>query len=401
MKRFYLILFSFACCISAFAQQIVSSDVKVGPWVTAVRVGEDGEASAKILWTSEHSGMGWVELEDGTRVYDSFAGRRAFGTYHCVTVKDLPAGKPVRYRVGGQLLLDDSNSVKPIFGDEYCDVWTSFKTFDNEGDECRFSMMNDIHMHLDSYRSLVSQIDSTNTDFIFLCGDIISKGNYILDTLLRYEIEPLGSLASGMPVQFARGNHEGRGNGIREVAKVYPQADDYDDGGEFFYTFREGPVAFAVFDGGETGIDRSIIFSGGDYYVEYIDEQIEWARSAFLRPEFKKAPIKVCLIHVPMIDHSEKDDYHLQRYLNQKVVPLLNDAGFNLMLGADLHEHMYCPAGSMGNDFPILVNENEQRLDFVFDGKQIYLKTFKPSGEETGSYVIPAKKRPFRLKRSR
>lgn len=365
-------------------------DVQVGPWVTAAR-SEGAEATAKILWTSRNDGMGWVELEDGSRIYDTFAGRRNVGRFHSVTLSGLPAGQAVRYRVGGQVLSDGSNAADPEFGDEYTHPWTSFKTLDNVSDDCHFSMFNDIHLNTDAYKSLASQVDSAATDFIFLCGDIASKDNYTLDNLVHYEIESIESLTSGIPVLFARGNHEGRGLGIKEVAKVFPQAEGFDQGGEFYYTFRQGPVAFIVFDGGETHEDRSTLYSGNYVYDEYIAEQVKWAERAIQRPAFKDAPVKVCLAHVPMIDHPDKTDYILQRYMNQTIVPILNEAGVDLMIGADLHTYMYCKEGTMNNDFPILVNRNEERLDFVYENGEINIKCFSASGRETHSLTIPVK----------
>ena len=379
VKKLFISFVCICCGLCVRAQQ--PDDVQVGPWVTAVRT-EGTEATAKILWTSYNDGMGWVELDDGTRIFDTFAGRRTVEHLHCVTLDGLPAGRSIRYRVGGQALSDGSDPSYPEFMEEYSHPWTSFKTLDNVSDVCRFSMINDIHLNVDAYKSLASQIDPAVTDFIFLCGDIASRDNYSLDKLLHYEIEPIESLTSCIPVRFARGNHEGCGLSIKEVARIYPQPDDH-DGGEFYYTFRQGPVAFIVFDGGETQEKRAFLYSGDKVYDEYIAEQIKWAGHAMKEPSFKEAPVKVCLVHVPMIDHPNKSSYQLQRYLNKTVVPLLNEAGVDLMIGADLHTYMLCKEGTMGNDFPILVNRNEERLDFVYENGEIRINCFSASGRNT------------------
>jgi hypothetical protein len=99
-------------------------------------------------------------------------------------------------------------------------------------------------------------------------------------------------------------------------------------------------------------------------------------------PEFRDAPVKVCLLHVPMIDHEDKGDYLLQRWLNVHVLPLLNQAGVNLMIGADLHEPMFCDTGTMGNAFPIIVNDDARRLDFSYADGVIIVKTFNAEGEK-------------------
>ena len=366
MKKFVLFLLGLSLCLKGLA-----GGVQAGPWVAEARADR-----VTILWTSEVPGMAWVELGDGTKVWETFAGRHVFHRLHSIRIDGLQPGTQLRYRVCGQELVDDTNARNPKFGEIYEGDWHSVRTFDPKAPECRFSVFNDIHMRTQWYSDLAAQVDSASTDFLFLNGDIASAGNYDLDTFVRYEIEPLGSLTAGIPVLFGRGNHEGRGNNVELVADVFPNADP----APFYYTFRQGPVAFIVFDAGETGKSRSILYSGKDVYEDYLDEQIEWARKAVKEPSFRKAPVKVCLLHVPMIDHEDKTDYLLQRWLNVHMVPLLNKAGVDLMIGADLHEFMLCEAGTMGNRFPIIVNDEAHRLEFTYSHGYITLRTFHPNG---------------------
>ena len=367
MKKILLFFLGVSLCVAALAQ-----GVKAGPWVSEARTDR-----VTILWTSDKPGMAYVERSDGTKVWETFAGRRVFHRLHSVRIDGLKPGEVLRYRVGGQELEDDSNARNPKFGDFYEDDWHSVRTFDPKASECRFSVFNDVHNRLEWYESLAAQVDSSSTDFLFLNGDIASAANHQLDEFVHLEIEPLGSLTAGIPVLFGRGNHEGRGNNVELMAQVYPNSDP----APFYYTFRQGPVAFIVFDAGETGKNRSILYSGGEVYEDYLNEQIEWARKAMKEPAFRKAPVKVCLLHVPMIDHPDKSDYLLQRWLNVHIVPLLNKAGVDLMIGADLHTQMYCEAGTMGNDFPIFVNNEARRLDVVYSHGHLTLRSFHPDGK--------------------
>ncbi len=366
MKRSVLVLAVLLALLPARAQGI-----KAGPWISGVR-----ENTLTVLWTSGQPGLAWVELEDGTVKYETFAGRRIFRRLHSIRLDGFQPGQVVRYRVCGQVLTDDSNARKPVFGESYAGEWHRVRTFDSASASCRFSVFNDIHMRTGEYRRLAAQVDSAGTDFIFLNGDIVSAGNYVADTLVRYSIEPLGTLANGLPLMFARGNHEGRGNNLQLVADVYPEPSE----APFYYTFREGPVAFVVFDAGETGQSRSILFSGGPVYEDYLREQIAWARKVLFEAEFRDAPVKMCLLHVPMIDHPDQADYLLQRWLNREMVPMLNEAGIDLMIGADLHEFMFCEPGTMGNDFPIVVNDDARRMDVSYSGGDVSLRMYTPSG---------------------
>ena len=366
MKKILLILLSATLCLN-----VMAGGVKSGPWVTEARTDR-----ITILWTSDVPGMAWVELADGTKVWETFAGRRVFHRLHSIRIGGLQGGSILRYRVCGQDIKDDSNARNPEFGEVYEGEWHRVRIFDQKAAECRFSVFNDIHMRLPQYEALVAQVDSASTDFLFLNGDIVSAGNYDLDTYTRYTLEPLGNLPAGIPVLFGRGNHEGRGNNVELMADVFPN----EDPAPFYYTFRQGPVAFIVFDAGETGKNRSILYSGKDVYEEYLNEQIEWAKKALQERWFRRAPVKVCLLHVPMIDHPDKTDYLLQRWLNVHFVPMLNRAGIDLMVGADLHQFMFCEKGTMGNAFPIIVNDEAHRLDFTYSHGHITVRTFHPNG---------------------
>ena len=243
-----------------------------------------------------------MELSDGSQVWETFAGRRIFQRQHTIKIEGLKPGTELCYRVCGKDLADDSNARNPRFGDSYEGAWQRVRTFDPNAETCRFSVFNDIHMQVEKYQSLAFQVDSAATDFLFLNGDIVSAGNYVADTLIRYELEPLGALTAGMPVLFARGNHEGRGNNPQLVADIFPNSDP----APFYYTFRHGPVAFIVFDAGETSRSRSILYSGDPVYEDYLSVQIQWASKAMQDPLFSSAAMKICMMHVPMIDHPDQ-----------------------------------------------------------------------------------------------
>jgi hypothetical protein len=98
-------------------------------------------------------------------------------------------------------------------------------------------------------------------------------------------------------------------------------------------------------------------------------------------PSFLFAKVKICILHVPMIDHEDKTDYLLQRWLNGHFMTFLNHTGIDLMIGADLHEFMYCEPGTMNNKFPIIVNDDARRLEVMANSKTITLHMFNAEGE--------------------
>ena len=164
MKKLLFILLSLLLSLNSLA-----GGVKAGPWVAEARTDR-----VTILWTSDVPGMAYVELADGTKVWETFAGRRVFHRLHSVRIDGLQPGSILRYRVCGQELVDDSNARNPQFGDFYEGEWHTVRTFDPKDSECRFSVFNDIHMRTNWYESLAAQVDSASTDFLFLNGDITS-----------------------------------------------------------------------------------------------------------------------------------------------------------------------------------------------------------------------------------
>lgn len=372
MKKLLFLLSSLLVGMHCFAGGILS-----GPWVADVR-----EDRLTVVWTTAEPSTAFVELKDGTTLWETFAGRRVFGRLHKVRITGLTPGEVLHYRVGGIPVVDDTNPRDPTFGDPFAGPWHSTRTFDSAKGTCRFSVFNDIHMRTEQFAALAGQVDSSATDFLFLNGDIVTAANYTLDSLVHNAIDPLGSLPAGIPLLFARGNHEGRGNNVQLVADVFPN----EDPAPFYYSFREGPVACLVLDGGETHTKRSTVYSGAKVYETYLQEQYEWAEKALQEPAFREAPVKVCLIHVPMIDPEGKQGFYIQRWLHKRFLPLLNEAGIDLMISADLHEFLFYEPGTMNNAFPILVNDDLRRLDFTYGDGTALIRTFNAKGEQEFEY---------------
>lgn len=374
MKKLTILLLGLIACLEAWAGNIV-----YGPWVTETR-----EDCVTICWMSEKPGMAYVELADGTKIWETFAGRRIFQKLHKIRIDGLEPGTELSYRACGQVLTDDSNARNPKFGETYESAWQSVRTFNSAAHTCRFSVFNDIHMQVEEFSALASQVDSAKTDFLFLNGDIVSAGNYVDEVLIKHELEPLGTLTAGIPVLFARGNHEGRGNNPQLVADIFPNSDP----APFYYTFRHGPVAFIVLDAGETSRSRSFLYNGEAVYEEYLNTQIRWAHRAMQDPLFASAPMKICMIHVPMMDHPDQNDYLLQRWLNVHFSPLLYEAGIDLMISADLHEFMYLEPGTMNTPFPVIVNDDVRRLDCCYNSGQFTITMLNAAGQTEFSTVL-------------
>ena len=85
---------------------------------------------------------------------------------------------------------------------------------------------------------------------------------------------------------------------------------------EGVFTFREGPAAFIVLDAGETGVKNSLALTGERIYEEYLREQLAWAEEAMKEPAFRKAPVKICILHAPMVNFGDPDDFVPHQWMN-------------------------------------------------------------------------------------
>lgn len=362
-------------------------DLAAGPWVTNVT-----DSTFTVLWTTSRSGIAFVELTEAPlrgswykaetrKVYQTVGGRRCPSTLHSVTVKHLQPGTRYQYRIGGQSLVSQIDPYEYTYGFERFSAKDySVSTFDSSAPSCSFSAVNDMHLQTDKYSTLIQSESASDADFILLNGDIISAGDYSLDSLIYYNISPLGKVSRSTPVMFVKGNHEGRGNVYTSVNKIFPTST-----GEYYYTFRQGPVAFLVLDAGETGFEPSIAFSGTPAYYDYLQEQLEWATKATAEPMFASAPVKVCLIHVPMAPKSEPADYVTESWMADNFIPFLNSIGINLMISAHKHVFSIKQPGTYGNEFPIFINGNSDRLEFKADARNIKVRTYDITGKETHS----------------
>lgn len=365
MKKTCLAIAATFLAVSLFADN-PKFKIDNGPWVTNV-----DETSFTVIFTSELEAMVRVEIapDDGSAFeayprkyfYESVAGRRLCQKRHAVKVHGLEPGKAYRYRVIGKNISDGSNPYALVYGQENTvkGDW-KVRTFNHEAGSCRFSMINDMHDKADKYSNLAKDIDTDRDDFIMLNGDIVSYSNS-LDTIIRHTFGPIKGICSNLPVIFARGNHEGRGFEWHLTPWAFPSKT-----GEFYYTFRQGPVAFVVLDAGEDKPDDSCEYSGYAVYNEYRDAQLEWLKDAVKDPEFTSAPVKVCLMHIPAIH--DPDSWYSQIWANDKIVPILNAAGVDLMLSGHHHKLLVREKGACGNDFPIIANSNVDRLDFKAEG---------------------------------
>lgn len=391
MKRFIAFLAFSALCVLASAQPLT---IKNGPWVTNV-----SQTGFTVLWTTPERSMCQVEIapDDGLNFdaiarqefVETVAGRNVFSTFHSVRVTGLEPGTRYRYRICGQVVKDSSNPYDIKFTQESCvAVMGTVSTLDPSLSRCRFIQINDTHFDTDLYSSLLAGKTADDLDFLVLNGDIVSYSNDI-NEVIRCSFDPAAELLRKVPVMYARGNHESRGESFADVPRLFPSTT-----GEFYYQFRQGPAAFIVLDAGEDKPDQTKAYAGYAYFDKYRQQELEWLKSAVQDPDFLSAPVKVVIMHIPPFN--DEKAWYTQRWLNANFVPVLNDAGIDLMVCAHMHRYSTTDPGVCGNNFPIVVNSNDERLEFLAEsgvsGSKVSISTFDTEGKQTHgvSFMKPA-----------
>ena len=91
-------------------------------------------------------------------------------------------------------------------------------------------------------------------------------------------------------------------------------------------------------------------------------------------------------MHIPAF--KDKHTWYAQNWVNENFVPVLNEAGVNLMLSGHIHQHRMIEAGYSGNNFPILCSSNNERFVVSSDGKTITVEAYDPTGTLTKSYTF-------------
>lgn len=385
MKRLTLVAATiFMCLMNALGSG--RPDVKYGPWVHNVT-----ETGFTVMWKSSLKNLSFVEIapDDGTpfeacdrrRFYMVVAGRRIADTFHKIEVTGLEPGKSYRYRIYGKVVENDESAYGTDYGAEYrvsSSTDAVIRTLDRNADNCRFFMLCDIHAKDANFKALTEDVDKSKHDFLLMNGDMVGHITNA-DTMLRHVFHVVPELTSSIPLVYARGNHETRGRDAHHLAEFCPTPT-----GEPYFMFRQGPVAFLILDGGEDKPDSSPEYSGSVEFDKYRMQELEWIKQITRDPVFSEAPVKVAVMHIPAL--RVPGSWYSQMWLNENFIPALNDAGVDIMLSGHHHNHIYVKPGECGNDFPIIANDDTDRLEFEADKSGWHIRTYDMDGKQTGSY---------------
>lgn len=370
--------------VSVYAQEGIK--LAHGPYLQNM-----GPDEVTVVWLSDKPSVGWVELapDDGSnfyaterpRFFDAKNGVKNTSTIHTVKLKGLNSGTSYRYRVFAQEVLSHIGH-KIVYGDYaatnvYSKKPLVFRTSDPTNQTISFAMVNDIHGNNGLLENLVSKCDLKKTDFIIFNGDMVSVFNEENHIFNGFMDKATALFASEIPMYYTRGNHETRGAFATEFQRYFSPKEE-----NIYYTFRQGPVCFVILDTGEDKPDSDIEYAGITVYDEYRSEQAEWLRQVLNSKEYKEAPFKVIVAHIPPIG-----GWHGNLEVENKFMPLLREAKPDLMLCGHLHRFVHQKA-TAETPFPIIVNSNTAVLKAAANSEELDVQVIDTEGKVLDRFSV-------------
>lgn len=288
-----------AALVAAYAQkpapnQAVAEPIRIttGPYLQ-----NPSESAMTIMWITSRNATGAVEYGPPNgelkTVFNSHDGLIDTNErIHKVVLTGLSPGTVYRYRVVSREILKFA-AYKVDFGETINGGFHEFRTPDRRESGFSFLVFNDIHDIPATLPDLLKVAGERPYDFVVLNGDTVDAINHEgqITAILN---EAVSSFASRVPLIWARGNHETRGELARDLPRYLASPN-----GRFFYSFDQGPVHFVVLDTGEDKTDSSPEYSGLVDFYPYRREEAEWLKAEVKSEAFRRARYRVVFAHMP------------------------------------------------------------------------------------------------------
>lgn len=271
-------------------------------------------------------------------------------TWHRITVSGLTPGETVEYRLTA-VKIEKFEPYKVHFGPRVETPLFQLQLPEPGDSEVRFTVLNDLHKNIPLIHALMGEVERAGNlpDFMMLNGDVLSHIEGEDDVAAILDLP--GEYCSRHPLIWIRGNHECRGNFARSMTRYLPMPN-----GRYYYTFRRGPVQFLVLDGGEDKNDTDPAYSGLTDFDSYRREEESWFKKILESDEWKKAPFRILVTHIP-IGHVPGDEDRDPKFFppyRQHWAKIMNQAGLDLEISAHYHRY-YLEEPSSKRTFPIVI----------------------------------------------
>ena len=353
-----------------------ATEVLYGPYVQAIT-----EDSAYIVWVTDKATYGWVELKgEGEKKAETLIESNLGLLYN------RRAGTLYEYKIYSQYEDKTGKKEKAISKEKnmYGNPYT-FRTNNRNKEEVSFLINADTHYNSTLFSELYTLERIKDKDFVLFDGDMVttfSNEKSHFDKLFSHIQEVFENYNTQF--YFVRGNHDARGNHAVKFLDYYPTWTNMP-----YFAFRHGPVFIMAIDGGEDKPDSDIEYYGTAAFDLYREAEGEWLKGVIASEEFKSAPYRVILSHIPLNDNSWHGGRHAWKHLCQTC----ENHGVQLMISGHTHRYRYNECGKHNETFPTLEFGPKQYLDVTADKEKMTVLVKKNTGEVMKTFTyLPNKK---------
>ena len=287
------------------------------------------EDDYQIVFSTSDNAIGWVEIGSES-YYDLYAGSmKSADKVHKITIPqeilDEAKGYTVCYQqmiyrgpFGGYLgsLQEKSYNFRPV----------------DAADGLNYFALSDVHEAVDA--AITAATSRDDTDFVVLLGDLVSMVETEKDVQLANELA-FGITKGEIPVIYARGNHEIKGEYAEELYKYVGSKDQ-----QYAYTVTLGDddVFAVVLDLGEDHEDDWWEYYGTAQFDLYRQEQTEMLEEILEEGDYENYQYRLLACHIPVV-YVDKHGY-FETFRNDWTA-LLNE--MELDMGLSGHKHVMWP----------------------------------------------------------
>ncbi len=388
-RIFTVISITIFAVVSLFATTKVDREISIvhGPYLQQVT-----ETEATVIWVTDKPGISWVEIapndgshfyeKDRAKFYQSPLGSKLVGTVHTIKIDGLKPATTYNYRIFTRRVLEPVGEAifygKTASSVVYRKEPLKITTLDSSKKELSFVVINDIHERSASLEKMLASAPK-NIDFVLYNGDMVNymgseeqifKG--FMDVTSSYQHR------SGKNIFYARGNHESRGAFASNFMKYFPTPT-----GKPYYTYRVGPVMFVSVDAGEDKPDNDIEYHNAADFDNYRERQAKWLEDVVNSKEFKDAPVKILISHIPPAWGS----WHGSKHFQKCFADIINKAGFSLIISGHLHSvhELYQPGDVI--KVPNMVNTNKEYMIVDVDSDNITMQFRDENGKKSNEDI--------------
>lgn len=339
------------------------------------------EDSVVIEWMTDAPGDATVSY--GERSLDQEAvpqidGLVPVGRMHRVVLRGLRPGRTYRYRVASRRVV----ALRPYWPDRGHAVESpvyTFTTFDASKHGASFATMTDTHENVERVAALMELAQRQPVDFVVHTGDGVHYATGE-DQLKDKFLDPVAAGLKGcVPLLYARGNHEYRGEFARSLGD-YLHAQE----GRYYYTRDQGPVHLVVVDTGEDKPDATNVYAGLNDLRSYRIAEYAWFKQVLAdEPRTRTAPFTIVLGHDPGWGWLDGADTEWTKRANE--------AGVDLFIAGHLHRLERVEPGERGNDFTILALGQDQIARVDADERELKVAVVDRAGKTLDAFVLKRK----------